>query len=250
MDENIKKYLHAICDRKIFKRGGNHGTPPKFQFYLKYLFKNVDPTGLRVLDIGAGTGIFSLYLSILGAKSITALEPELDGSSKAMVETFKSLAEELGINNIKIEKEVFQKTNFEDGSFDLILLHNSINHLEEEACTHLKTDKACKAVYLNLFKKMNKLLSADGLVIMADATRYNFYDALHMSNPFCPGIGWEVHQSPFMWGKLMEQCGFNKSRINWTSISQFGEIGRLFLSNVIASYFLMSHFSMVTQKSA
>ena len=45
----------------------------------------------NVLDIGSGTGIFSIYSSFAGAKNVYSLEPEDEGSSELMLDNFFKL---------------------------------------------------------------------------------------------------------------------------------------------------------------
>lgn len=46
--------------------------------------------------------------------------------------------------------------------FDLTVLANSINHLDESAVVSLERDQDARDAYLDLFKKMHQMLSKGG----------------------------------------------------------------------------------------
>ena len=94
--------------------------------YLEWCFKDVVFENKNVLDIGGGNGIFSYYSKYKGAKEVINLEPFSDGS------TFFDFSNQR-INSqleIHVKKVILQefKTN---EKFGIIILHDSINHLDE-----------------------------------------------------------------------------------------------------------------------
>src|SRR4029077_3586711 len=64
--------------------------PLKAGAYLRALERQVRP-GMRVLDVGAGTGIFSVAAAKLGAEKVWAVE------SRPILETARALAAENGV---------------------------------------------------------------------------------------------------------------------------------------------------------
>lgn len=99
-----------------------------------------------MLDIGCGDGILSLYAAWKGAKQVIGLEPELAGSTKGVLEKFKHQSELLALDNVSIKPLRFQDYQPKDVRFDIILLHNSINHLDEQACINLRIDPSGEAI--------------------------------------------------------------------------------------------------------
>ena len=132
--------------------------------------------------------------------------------------------------------------------FDIILLHNSINHLDETACINLLSDEASKAIYLDIFSKLSSLASSGAKLIVCDCSRYNFFALLRIRNPFAPTIEWHKHQAPEVWVGLLSQVGFVNPRIRWTSFNTLRLPGRVLLGNKLLSYFLRSDFCFTMEK--
>jgi len=127
-------------------------------------------------------------------------------------------------------------------------MHNSINHLDEDACMNLQKDSDAVGVYKTIFRKLHNLANARAKLIIADASRYNFFGLLHLKNPFDPNVEYNKHQSPKYWSKLLSDVGFCKAKIQWTSFNQLRSVGKLLLGNKLASYFLLSHFCLTMEK--
>jgi len=90
----------------------------------------------RILEIGAGDGIFSCLMSLAGAKAITSLEPQLSGHSGGTMGEMLNNIEKLGLCNVSTIGTTIQDYQAEDGSFDLIVSIASINHLDQDACAY------------------------------------------------------------------------------------------------------------------
>ena len=142
----------------------------------------------------------------------------------------------------------FQEYIPDDKKFDIILLMNSINHLDEEACANLLWDEISRNKYIDLFHKLYDLATSGAYIIITDASRYNFFASLGMKNPFASSITWQLHQSPYYWAKLLQEAGFNSPQIRWKSYNRLGHIGRMFLANRVASYFLGTTFCLTMKK--
>ena len=215
-----------------------------FRFYLNYLFQQITFNGKSMLDIGGGSGLYSFYGSIRGAKEVICLEPGLEGSTKDMVDSFKQLSAKLLLRNVVLIRETLQDYDPFDKTFDIILLHNSINHLDEEACIKLQYDKDAQNRYKSIFNKLSGLASPGAKIIITDCSPNNFFALLGLTNPFAPTIEWHKHQSPEYWNNMLSNYGFVNPKIHWISFSFLRKVGRFLLGNRFASYFLNSHFCL------
>ncbi len=239
---NLEDYLSAVIEEGLYPNRGN------LQFHLKTLFKDVVLENRRVLDIGGGSGLHSFYSACMGAKEVVCLEPETEGSRSGLGAKFRKLGEMLGYDQVWFEPVTFQAFELGGKRFDIILLHNSINHLDETACINLLNDEASRTIYLNMCSKLSSLASGGAKLIVCDCSRHNFFALLRIRNPFAPTIEWHKHQAPEVWVDLLEQVGFINPRIRWTSFNTLRSPGRVLLGNKLLSYFLRSDFCFTMEK--
>ena len=130
----------------------------------------------------------------------------------------------------------------------MIILSNSINHLNEYSTEHLADCQEAKSTYIEYFQKMFTLLEPGGTLIITDCDRRNMFNDLNLKSPFMPTIEWEKHQSPFLWAALLEIAGFKKISIKWSSPNSLGKTGDILFGNKVVAYFLFSHFRLEVQK--
>ncbi len=239
---NLEGYFSAVIREGLYPNRGN------LQFHLKTLFKNIALENRRVLDIGGGSGLHSFYAACMGAKEVICLEPETEGSRSGMGTKFSKLGGMLGYDQVKFEPVTFQTFEPVGKQFDIILLHNSINHLDENACINLLNDEPSRAIYMNIFLKLSLLASSGAKLIVCDCSRYNCFASLRIKNPFAPTIEWHKHQTPEIWVDLLSQVGFVNPRVGWTSFNTLRSPGRVLLGNKLLSYFLRSDFRFTMEK--
>ncbi len=242
-DPNLENYLSVVIKQGLYPNKGN------LRFHLKTLFKNIPLENRRVLDIGGGSGLHSFYAACMEAKEVLCLEPETEGSRSGMGARFRKLSEILGYDQVKFEPVTFQAFKPVDKQFDIILLHNSINHLDETACINLLNSEESKTIYLNMFSKLSSLSRSGTKLIVCDCSRYNFFASLRIANPFAPTIEWHKHQAPEIWVTLLSQVGFVNPKVKWTAFNTLRSPGRVLLGNKLLSYFLRSHFCFTMEKS-
>jgi len=217
--------------------------------YLTYLFNSISFDKKTVLDIGGGEGVFSFYAACKGANEVICLEPEGEGSKPKAMEKFRKL--QLGLptlDRVNLVSAMVQNFNPRGKKFDIILLHNSINHLDEEACVNLKHNSHAIEIYKIIFQKIYNLANSGAELIISDCSRYNFFGLLKLKNPFAPTIEWHKHQSPTYWAKLLSEAGFYNPRIRWPIFSRVGSIGKVLLGDKAVSYFRHSYFCMLMEK--
>jgi len=240
--QNIDLFLNAVINEGLFSSKGN------LQFYMDTLFKGIDFENKRVLDIGGGFGLASFYAACRGAKKVVCLEPEDEGSSSGVKEKFNILNKLLEYNNVTLKTVTLQAFEPESNQYDIIILNNSINHLNETACINLQKDTNSRAVYHEIFSKIHSLSSKGAKLIICDCSRYNFFALLKVRNPFASTIEWHKHQSPELWADLLGESGFADPKFRWTSFNKLRYWGRILIGNKLMAYFLRSHFCLYMDK--
>ena len=192
-------------------------------------------------------GFFCFYARIKGADKVVNLEPQQEGSSENTRRYFDKINNIINTTNVYFVDQTFQ--NFESREkFDVIILHNSINHLNEKACINLEKEEKAQITYKKYFKKMYKISSDNSQIIICDCSNRNFFSDVGLKNPLAKNIEWEKHQNPTIWLKLFEEEGFEKVTLKWSSFNRFGKLGSLLLGNKFFSYFLTSHFCLHVRK--
>jgi len=241
-EQGIDLYLQTMIDE------GLYSNKAQLAFQVKTLFQGIDFYNKRVLDIGGGFGLYSYYAACRGAQRVVCLEPEAEGSIAKVIDTFHRLKRLLPFNAVELEPKTLQAFEAEGEKFNIILLHNSINHLDETACILLQKDLKSQAIYKQLFSKIYSLSSQEAKLIICDCSRYNFFALVKIRNPIVPTVEWHKHQPPQVWAKLLREVGFENARIKWSSIHRLGSWARWLLANRLMAYFLASHFCLTMDK--
>lgn len=191
------------------------GRAPQWERYYSYIFDGIDMDGKTVIDIGAGLGIAGCYAAAQGARQVTLLEPEGAGSRPDVLSRAQRLANESGVGGIvKVLPKRLDEVNLPD--YDVVLVHNTINHFDEAACSALDKDPEARERYLAVFRQLADVSKAGGLLIIADCSNKNLFAKLGVRNPFAPTINWKIHQPPEIWEELGAAYGFERFDLRWT----------------------------------
>lgn len=241
--ENVKIYLQTAIKHGLYSNEVN------LKYKLEILFQGIDFEGKTVLDIGGGAGLFSFYAAAMGANKVVCLEPEASGSTANVNKIFNELKNELKYDNVDLVPKVFQEFETEKEYFDIVLLHDSINHLNEEACIDLLNNNKSRETYKDIFSKLYSMSKINAKLIVCDCSRFNFFDTMKIKNPIAPSIEWHKHQKPGAWIKLLKEVGYSDPILKWSSFNRLRNIGRIFLANKLMSYFLTSHFCLTMTKN-
>jgi SAM-dependent methyltransferase len=224
------------------------GNPGNLRFYVNYLFDGIDFRGKAMLDVGGGDGMLSFYAACAGAAKVVCLEPEGAGSATGVNDAFEQTASFLDQAEVQLLPQALQDCEFEDASFDVLVLHQSINHLDEDACIRLRRDSEARRSYEQLFGKLASLARPGAALIAMDCAQRNLFADLHITNPITPMIEWHKHQSPKLWAHLLAQAGFANPVIRWNSFNTLRTCGRLLLGNRFAAYCLTSTFCLTMER--
>lgn len=194
--------------------------------------------------------MMSFYAASRGAHRVVCLEPSEAGSNPAMDEQFLKWQAGLGPGvKVDLVRETFQNLDPGDQKYDVVLIHNAINHLDEEACARLQYDANARAAYVSMFQKLADLTSDGGDLIITDAGRKNAWNALGLRSPFAPTIEWDIHQQPKIWAGLAAAGGFSETQITWRSHDKLGAAGQALLGNRVGGWLTNSMFILRMRRS-
>lgn len=216
-------------------------------FRCRESFQHVDVAGKRVLEIGAGAGIFSAYAAMIGARRVLALEPETMGATKGVASDILRMKEELAMENFEVSGQTLQDYDSGGEKFDIVLAHNSVNHWNEPMCEQLGCNGAAREVYRRLFERVADLTDSGGRLILTDCCRHTFFPLLGLRNPVARSIEWHKHQSPRLWARLAGSAGFRRESLSWRPLFRLRALGWL-AANRVAAFFLAGGFRLVLRR--
>ena len=242
MKHDLQHYYSTVVAEGLYSNEKN------LEFNLSMVFNEINFENARFLEIGGGRGLHSFYAACRGALEVICLEPEAAGSTSGVVEKVRRISSLMGVKKVDLEPATFQDFEPRDKLFDIILLHDSINHLDEDACINLLNNDSSKTAYKNLFHKLASMADTGASLIICDCSRFNFFASLGIRNPLTPNIEWHKHQSPSVWISMLIEAGFGRPRTKWISFNRFGSLGQLITGNKFASYFLKSYFCLAMKK--
>jgi SAM-dependent methyltransferase len=233
---STRMLLDEVKRLRIYSRARN------LEVYFNALFQDVQLDGATVLDVGGGAGVAALYAKTRGARKVVCLEPELDGSRTESASRFHHLAKHVNANAAEFVPLPMSDIECPE-PFDVVLLHNTINHLDEHACITLRTDANSKRTYREHLRSLVRLTRTGGAAIVADVSPQNMFARLGVTNPFARTIEWEKHQPPDVWIELLNGLGFGAPIVRWTPLDTLGRAGLLFTSRR-AAFLHRSHFAI------
>ena len=216
-------------------------------FIVENAFEGLDVKGKTVLDIGCGRGILSFAAAADGAKCVVSLEPEVDGSTKGVANVYRRIQTRLGYKNMKLIGAVVQEYDCSDGPFDVVLMHNCINHIDETACENYRRDSSARGRYVNLFRRLHDNIVSGGTLMFADMSNRNLFGDLRIMNPIAKTIEWNKHQSPEVWFEGLIEAGFRRKGVHWTPLYALGVLRPLFRMQFF-SYITNSHFVALAER--
>lgn len=214
----------------------------RLRHQMDFQYRGIDFRGRTVLDIGGGNGVHSFYAAARGARQVVTLEPELDGSTAGVLAQFREWKRELGAAEVELVISTFQDYQPAAAQFDIVIIQDAINHLDEEACVTLGRVPESEARYRKIFRKLAEVASPGATLLFSDCSSQNLFPLLGRRNPFDPAIEWEKHQPPSRWIKMLEREGFALKSKRWSTPTSLGSGAQALLGNSLLTYFYTSHF--------
>lgn len=206
-----------------------------------FLFQGISLQAASVLDVGCGIGSWAIWAAINGAAKSVGIEPEGDGSKHGTLGSFRQNIKLLELEGqVEAYSSTLQEFSPRDGKFDVVVMYNVINHLDEGAVRSLHKDERMAARYVDLLKGLRTKIRPGGTIIVADCARSNLWPHLGLRSPFAPWIEWEKHQDPSQWIRVFEGASFKITSRRW---SPYYGIRRL-STNSVFHYLTSSHFTL------
>ena len=130
-------YMHATPVEELVKRfeSSERDTYQHPEKVLEYLG---DIEGKTIMDIGAGSGYFSVRLAKKGAQVIAA---DVDDEFQAFL---KDRIEKEQLQNITTRKIPYDAPGLEDGEVDIVLIVNTYHHIENRPDYFAKVKRGIK----------------------------------------------------------------------------------------------------------
>ncbi|WP_281777703.1 class I SAM-dependent methyltransferase [Croceibacter atlanticus] len=143
-------YMHQSKTEDLIKRfdSPERDAYQKPELVLEYL-GNLE--GKKIMDIGAGSGYFSVKLAEKGAQVIAAdVDDEFQSALKKRIE-------DNNLENIELRKIPYDSPDLTDNEVDMVLIVNTYHHIENRSDYFKKVKKGIKPegelVVIDYFKK-------------------------------------------------------------------------------------------------
>ena len=223
--------------------------PAGYDFYFSnYIYDDIDLDGKKILDIGGGNGIASFHaLNSSENCSAWVVDPIAEGSNDLMLAQYESMKKSYGAERINFHRD-YVNTLLDPGTFDIIVMHNTVNHIGEDILQDISYKNEAYTEYVSRLKTILDRLASDGILIVADCGSRNFFGQIGLKSPFAPSIDWHLHCEPGVWQQMIEDIGVLHIKTQWTARREFGVFGKFFLANRLFSYFTNSHFVSTYRK--
>lgn len=146
-DENVSnQHMHRSSTAELIARFDSperdaYQQPQKVLAYLGEL------KGKRIMDIGTGSGYFSVKLAAQGAQVIAA-----DVNEEFLAHINERITQE-GLKNIETRKIPYDAPGLEKGEVDMVLVVNTYHHIEDRGA---------------YFAKVKNGLTSDGELVVID----------------------------------------------------------------------------------
>jgi len=234
----------------MLERDG-HDNPPAFAHALADMFRGIDFTGKRVLEIGSGRGLLAIYMGMRGAQ-VLSMEPEMVGATSGVIAQQQARLAALGMRNVEVVNADFNTWEAGDRRFDVIVSRASINHLYASV-HHADHHKETYDAYLRVARRVRGMLAPKGVFVATDASRYAFFSALRRFGVRRPwrlrrsSIDWRHHQNAGTWMKIFREAGFTTVQVAYPVPYRLRALKPL-IDTAVANFFLRGAFILRAER--
>jgi SAM-dependent methyltransferase len=234
----------------MLERDG-HKNPPAFAHTLANMFRGVDFTGKRVLEVGSGRGLLAIYMGMRGA-NVLSMEPEMVGATSGVIAQQEARLKALGMTNVKVINADFNTWDPGDERFDVIVSRASINHLYASE-HHADHDKATHDAYLQVARRLHGMLVPGGIFVATDANRYAFFSGMRRFGIRRPwrwersSVDWRHHQNAGTWVKIFREAGFRNLQVSYPVPYKLRSL-RPLIDTAVVNFFLQGAFILRAQR--
>jgi len=184
-----------------------------------------------------------MYAACCEARQVVSLEPEAAGSTRGVRDEYESLRDLLHLPQCEL-LAVDVMVYCPEEPFDLVLLHDSINHIRE-VTTDIRRDGPAREAQRQVVAKLASLTRLGGWLVISDCSRRNFFNDIGLGSPwpFARRIGWRKHQTPSAWCDLLREEGLQPGTVSRYVPRKLGAIA-LIVGSAAFNYFTYSWFAL------
>ena len=124
MESQFSPYFHRYF-RDFF---GSPFELLKYEVFCRHLFQVTESANKRVLDVGCGFGITSMYLGALGAFRVVGVD-----HNKEKISLFQKILSrfEPPLTNVEVKLQDAISLGYEDNAFDIVVAIETISHVRD-----------------------------------------------------------------------------------------------------------------------
>lgn len=224
---------------EVAARLAGYSTGARYRVRGQFLFDGIPLAGAHVLEVGCGSGAWSLWAALHGAQRVVGIEPGADGSSEGSLDGLRRSIAILGLEQrIEARTDFLRELEVPEVPYDVVVMYNVINHLDEESVVAVDRNAEARRKYVSCLCDLRGRMHPGSWFIVADCGRDNLWPRLGLASPFVPTIEWHKHQNPQTWIDICSEAGFRSVDLRWSPLQPFPQL----TSNWLVQYLTCSHF--------
>jgi SAM-dependent methyltransferase len=233
----------------IYKRRFAEDEPlDAFLFHAEEQLEGVSLADKNVLEVGCGSGSFSLYMALCGrAKKVVALDPaEGRGMDAEAFEKLETVSQKHATPNLRTFKSSIYDCRLPEQYFDLIIANSALHHAIRPFGYLFKNQQAQKAA-LSTFRLLHSLLKDGGSIVLREMSRINVWRFLPYKWKM-RHVDWGGHATLHEWRWIIKKAGFCDVHHSFLTPFFLRKWPSFLIRNACANFFFSSHFYVYATK--